>query len=400
MARDRDYDDGSSSLAAPTWTLENVKPLSEYTDQTWRDDSTTYSEDAATFWVRDLFQAGYQPMPTVWNTDKFGSALEQMRAWNPGGTVVNDPVHGELYKLDFAGGFNDISPEGSFLEENGWLIPLGIATAGLAFGGLAGAGAAGAAGAADAAGLSAMAADAGLAGTAADAFVASGGTLGSTAAGGGGVTALATEPVMNGWNIFDAPQQFANTTTTTAGPQTMVDVPGFEGPPPQGAGEQFFTPNPLVQEMSAIPGGVSTAGTFPAAEHALANGLSTGAAGTGAFASMAPDILGGTSLWPGGGATGVGAPGGGLVDGLIDWAKNNQMLASTGLNLAGGFIKGAMAPTLEEQAKAAADARIAVDNSNRAATRIPPARWPKPTGRVLRTPGQLPPGLINRAMGA
>lgn len=70
----------------------------------------------------------------------------------------------------------------------------------LALGGAAGAGAGGAAGgveggvvggsslsAADAAGLAQMGADAGLSGSALDAFVSSGGTLGSTAAGGGGV---------------------------------------------------------------------------------------------------------------------------------------------------------------------------------------------------------------------
>ena len=65
-------------------------------------------------------------------------------------------------------------------------MPL-VAYAGMAaMGGAAGAGAGGVA-AADAAGLAAMGTEAGLSGAALDAFVASGGTMGSTAAGGGGV---------------------------------------------------------------------------------------------------------------------------------------------------------------------------------------------------------------------
>lgn len=75
----------------------------------------------------------------------------------------------------------------------GYLLPLAVIGGGLAMGGLAGGAGAGAAGAgagmagADAAGLAAMGADAGLSGPALDAFIASGGTMGSTAAGGGGV---------------------------------------------------------------------------------------------------------------------------------------------------------------------------------------------------------------------
>ena len=234
--------------------------------------------------------------------------------------------------------------------------------------------------AADAAGLAQMAADAGLTGTAADAFVASGGTLGSTAAGGGGVAGI------NGWEVFDAPQQFANTTTTTAGPQPMLDVPPVEGPPPAG---ELTAPN-MLQPAPSLTSGVSTEGMWsPNIEHAFPASLSSGS-GAGA---LALDFAGGMF-----GGNAAGAPGGSLVDDLIGWGKNNPMLASTIAGQGFGLIKGAMAPTPEEQARAFADARAKIDEANRMATRIPPARWPKPTGRVLRTPGQLPPGLINRAM--
>ena len=243
----------------------------------------------------------------------------------------------------------------TFMDKFGLYAILAIAGAGLAAGTAGAAGATGFnAAAADAAGLAQMAADAGLTGTAADAFVASGGTLGSTAAGGGGVAGI------NGWEVFDAPQQFANTTTTTAGPQPMLDAPPVEGPPP---GTEFWTADQIGAGLG----------------ESVAQGV---AAGTNAAAQAVGGEFAGSSL----------------ASTLIDWAKNNPLLTSTAVNLAGGFIRGAMAPTPEEQAQAAADARASLDATNRAAMRIPPARWPRPTGRVLRTPGSLPPGLINRAM--
>ena len=183
---------------------------------------------------------------------------------------------------------------------------------------------------------------------------------GGTQAGTGGVADFAAEGVDlfgNGWDIFDAPtspMQFADTTQTTAGPQTVMDVPPVGGPPlpePVGLGTEF---------------------------------TETGA-GLGSAADITAGVSGGTNATS-------------LVDDLIKWGKNNQLLASTGLNLAGGLIKGAMAPTPEEQARAIADERLRIEEANRAATRIPAPRWPKPTGRMLRQPGQLPPGLINRAM--
>ena len=196
--------------------------------------------------------------------------------------------------------------------------------------------------------------------------------LGGTQAGAGGVADFAAEGVdlfgnaysgveatgqTIGWDIFDAPTpptQLANATTTTAGPQTIMDVPPMEGPPlpePVGPGTEFTE--------------------------------------TGAGLGSAADITAGGS-----GGTNVTS----LVDDLIKWGKNNQFLASTALNLGGGLIKGAMAPTPEEQARAIVDERLRIEGANRAATRIPAPRWPKPTRRVLRQPGQLPPGLINRAM--
>ena len=87
-----------------------------------------------------------------------------------------------------------------FLTDYGAQLAMALATAGTSAyaGGLGGAGAvsgattSGGMAAADAAGLAQMGADAGLAGPALDSFVASGGTLGSTAVGGGGVGLGAT----------------------------------------------------------------------------------------------------------------------------------------------------------------------------------------------------------------
>lgn len=100
---------------------------------------------------------------------------------------------------------------------------------------------------------------------------------------------------------------------------------------------------------------------------------------------------------------GVSGFGGGeksLVDSVIDWAKGNQQLASTGLTVAGGFIKGAMSPSPEEVFKAKADAEAQALAEKRQFGQIRGINLDrlKPTGRVLRQSGSLPPGLINRAM--
>ena len=89
---------------------------------------------------------------------------------------------------------------------------------------------------------------------------------------------------------------------------------------------------------------------------------------------------------------------------MMKWAKDNQLLASTATSMAGGLIKGAMSPSLEDQANAAANARANAEkqiadqiraNNNLAALSL--ARL-KPTGKTVRKAGELPPGIVRRAM--
>lgn len=136
----------------------------------------------------------YDDLAQWFNQNKgtsFGSGLDYIRyQWGPQATV---DASGNIIPspgVDIAQGLHPEltydAPHDSFFGMPGWMAPLSVLGAGLAFGGLGAAGTAGGLGAADTAGLAQMAADAGLTGSAADAFVASGGTLGSTAAGGTG----------------------------------------------------------------------------------------------------------------------------------------------------------------------------------------------------------------------
>ena len=96
-------------------------------------------------------------------------------------------------------------------------------------------------------------------------------------------------------------------------------------------------------------------------------------------------------------AANMGGSSWGWFDTATKWAKDNQLLASTGLNVAGGLIKGAMTPSPQEQAKALADAKVESE------TRLADARRannnliglnvsrvaPRPGARLVR------PGIIN-----
>lgn len=100
------------------------------------------------------------------------------------------------------------------------------------------------------------------------------------------------------------------------------------------------------------------------------------------------------------------AEGGGIskfLGPLKDWAEKNQLIASVGLGQVGGFIKGAMSPSLDEQANAAIKARVTAEKQIADAIRannnlsfLTLGRL-KPTGKTIRKAGELPPGIINRA---
>lgn len=297
----------------------------------------------------------------------------------------------------------------------------------------AGAGATGAGGfaAADAAGLAAMGADAGLSGAALDAFVANGGTLGSTAAGGGGIGlgAAATQggggalpesywsaTADAGGTVTDAAAANAGTVSASPGAETFVDPWDVMGD------TSAYGLNPQPASPSIINDGMAGANTPAAAPEAVTaaepvaapSAPSAPAAPSAATADIgaqqAADAVAQTTYdaaAAGGAAgydpslvSGASQSTGGLLDAAIDWAKNNQTLASTGVTVAGGIIKGAMSPTPKEQADAVMQAKLQAETQAAAAKRasnrlenISLSRL-RPTGATL----QRPTGLIAGAM--
>lgn len=109
---------------------------------------------------------------------------------------------------------------------------------------------------------------------------------------------------------------------------------------------------------------------------------------------------GGPTGWtPSGGFPNVSGTGDSLIDQLIGWGKNNQILASGIVQAGGGLLKGAFAPSPEENYNAMYQARtqseIAIADWNRKRNSLAGIDIKvRPTGRMLREPG----GLIRNSM--
>lgn len=214
------------------------------------------------------------PQPNVMTTPFQGSIADAWKVLYPQGRWLDSPKHGSLFDH---GPMNQaawgMTNQNDTSIDPGLLAVLAIASGGLAMGALGGAGAAGAAGvgAADAAGLAAMGADAGLSGAALDAFVASGGTMGSTMAGGGGVGFGAGElftgagsggGVGNSW-MDSVKNLFSPSTSSGAGMSASAGITdatgltggaGGAGGMTGGTGGGMFDFMEMLKRMGMIPG--------------------------------------------------------------------------------------------------------------------------------------------------
>jgi hypothetical protein len=192
----------------------------------------------------------------------------------PDGYTIYDPEYGYLLpeslahpilKFDAKRAREGESGLTKFFDQYAGMIGMGMmalpAAAAMAGAGTGSTGAAGAA--ANQAGLAQMAADAGLSGAAADAFVASGGTMGSTAFGGGGVGFGAGQTALpdSYWKMFaDAGGNTLTDAATHSNPfpgvvdefgQLIEGTSGFDtmGATPDGFGSMLETGVPELDQF-------------------------------------------------------------------------------------------------------------------------------------------------------
>lgn len=149
----------------------------------------------------------------------------------------------------------------------------------------------------------------------------------------------------------------------------------------------------VLADSSAVPAApsLSTQGMMPL-EHTLPNSMSS-TAGTGVLSNQ-----GAIQSAMSSGASG--AAEGGLIDQIIGWAKGDGVSGAL-INQAGGFLRGAFAPTPEEQAAALYEARTKYEmdianwlNSQNSIKNL--KLGVKPTGKFLRESNV--PGLINGSL--
>lgn len=122
-----------------------------------------------------------------------------------------------------------------------------------------------------------------------------------------------------------------------------------------GGGSTFIDP----WEMGMTEGSAS-AGSSGFTGGAEGAGFS-GSSGSSAASEFVNGAVGGGEVVGGVGGQMSGSTG--LIDSVLGWAKTNPMLASTATNVAGGFIKGAFAPSPEETFNAQYQARLEADQA-------------------------------------
>jgi hypothetical protein len=198
-----------------------------------------------------------------------------------------------------------------------------------------------ASGASDISGLIQMGTEAGLSGDALQAFIDSGGTAGSTAAGGGGIATL-----ISGGDLV-TPE------IPASGRETVPQATTPSVPAPLPAQDEFL--NPLQQNGQVQP------------------------------FSGTPNLD----------VPYVPAAGGGLVSGLLDAIKENKTLATIGGGLISSLIQGTSAPAVAKaKAQAEAEAAQQLEDNRRRNTSISGVRFGvKPTGKMLRSPGLIGRGV-------
>ena len=131
--------------------------------------------------------------------------------------------------------------------------------------------------------------------------------------------------------------------------------------------------------------------TVQAAVAASGAGTAAGGAGLDQFTNFVPTPeYGALNFTPP--ASGIYGAEPSILSRALDWAKNNQMLASAGVTVGGGIINRALAPTPKEQADAAFQAKLQAENQAAEARRARNRfnlnlNRLKPTGTVLRRPG-------------
>ena len=159
----------------------------------------------------------------------------------------------------------------------------------------------------------------------------------------------------------------------------------------------------MTEGVGAASTGSAVAGTTVAEAGAI-GAAETGAATVGSGAGVgAESAVVGSLEYSGIPSLGVVNTGAGLgesffgpdsiIGKVINWANNHQFLASTATNVGAGLIKGAMAPTPEEQARAVYQAKLDAENRAKDAARernrlggVHLNRL-RPTGATVRRPG-------------
>lgn len=254
------------------------------------------------------------------------------------GQIDNHPEYGHLVPTGIAGSILGELAQSQKQKAGGdifngpllWGAPLAFAGpisgalgAGGAFGGYA------SAAAADAAGLAQMGAAAGLQGSALEAFVASGGTLGSTAAGGGGIGAGAGGGWLNstGWGNPESWNSLAPEQGTTGASGGGASGGAGSVPPSQPSFldqlKQFFSPNP-----------VSAATTAASAMGGGGGGLSGSGDVLNDFGS---EIGGGSGGLQGAGAAALGGAAGGAASNALGRLLSGQASPSDYASLLGSL---------------------------------------------------------------
>lgn len=184
------------------------------------------------------------------------------------------------------------------------------------------------------------------------------------------------------------------------------------------AGVPGYDPTLIFDAFDALPdsaltgsaGGLEQFTNFvPSAEYAAGSGTSAVGGSLATGAGQAADAIA-QSTYDAAAAAGVpgydptliaGTAGsgtsasGGLLDSVINWAKGNPQLASTGLAVGAGLVRGAMSPSPQEQANAIYQAKLQAEvqaaDAKRARNRMENINLERlrPTGAMLQRPGIL-----------
>ena len=141
-----------------------------------------------------------------------------------------------------------------------------------------------------------------------------------------------------------------------------------------------------------VPGATGYAAPYAASLDAATLAPATVATATTGASTGAGEMFGLTGMEGVAPAAGGAFPGSGILSSVIDWAKANPVLSNSAVTVAGGLIKGALAPTPKEQADAAFQAKLQAENQAADARRSRNRfnlnlNRLKPTGAVLRQPG-------------